>query len=282
MEPNPSSFTVYFDISGSFIEQAMTPLFDADAFRGSLVSACKTRAMSLIRGPDADARLIYIRQDLSAWSDESKARHLLDLTDEEIAWAQDGLEHPDPQDEDFVDEARYWRHIHGLTAWLDGGPHPLDLLAHRATGYRRANADPDLSNQRVSINGQMAVVTQARHALLVSDPGLTALAAADPTSAMRAWRSELDMAWREAEFDQAIFFCQDALPPIAARAPLMARRRRDGSWIFEHPLASGWLCMMESDGRRALSEEFFHNGRDVVELGDNPAQGSGADEGWFD
>ena len=132
------------------------------------------------------------------------------------------------------------------------------------------------------ISGQVAVVTRARHAMLASDPRLAAEAVADPTRAMRAWSAELDLAWRETEFGEAIFFCQDALPTIPPRAPLVARRRRDGSWLFEHPLAPSWLCMMEADGRRPLREEFFHNGRDVAELGDGPEPGLERDGGWLD
>lgn len=245
----------------------MKPTSDPDSVRAELALSCKSRPMTLIRGPDEDPRLIYIRHDLAAWSDESAARHLIDLTDEELSWAQRGLELPDPANPDFLDEARHWRHIHGFFGWLDGGAHPLDLLDRRATGYRRANADPDLSHQRVSIGGQTAVVTEERLALLSSHPELAAQAASDPVRAMRAWSSELELAWREAEFDEPILFCQDALPPIAALTRLMVRRRRDGSWLFEHPLAPSWLCVMGSEGRRALREEFPHNGRAAVEIG---------------
>jgi hypothetical protein len=76
------------------------------------------------------------------------------------------------------------------------------------------------------------------------------------------------------------------LPAIAPSTPLTARKRPDGSWIFEHPLAPAWLCMMPA--LRAAREAFFHNGTEPMVLGhcdDAYSAGSGihdadGDDGW--
>lgn len=236
-----------------------------DEARETLARECAGRSMTIIRGPEDDPGVVYVRGDLSAWGDESAARDAWGLGELELGWARLGLERADPLSEDFQAEARHWREIPGALDWMAGGPHPRDLLGELACGWRRGHASPELSARRVRIAGREALAPREAALALEADPAARELALADPERAIRSWERALSGSWREARFERPVLFWESRLPAIPAGADLTARRRRDGSWIFEHPAAEGWLCLALELGR-ASTESFFHSGLPPIEL----------------
>lgn len=238
---------------------------DTETARRWLALACAGRPASLIRGPESDPWLVFVRADLSAWGDESRARHVDDLGPEELAWARAGFEPSDLGSEDFRAEASHWRLVPGFLDWLGGGAHPHDVLGDLACGWRRGHASPELTARRAVLRGREGLAPAALFDALAVDPRAREAALDDPERTLRAWEAGMDRAWREAEFGEPLAFFGEALPSIPAGATLVARERRDGSWIFEHPEAEGWLCMMRRAPRR-VRQSFFHSGREPVEI----------------
>ena len=259
---------------------------ESNRLREALAQACSEHPLTLIRGPNHDPRAIYIRKDLSAWGDESRARSLSNLSDEELSFSVEGTEHAPGGAEDgkdFLAEASHWRHVHGFMAWLDGGSHPLDLAGSRATGWLRGSADPDFTAQRARLAGIDAILPQSRVDAL-SDPGVLAAALDDPERHLRLWERDLAHAWHEVEFGEAISFAANELPEVPTFTPMMARLRKDGSWLFEHPLAPAWLCMMDARRPGPTRQAFPHNGKDIAEFArpdpNEPREEGASDERW--
>lgn len=229
--------------------------------RLSLVKACSEHSIVLLRGGSTDPRLVFVRSDLSAWLEESGARHLDEIEEKLILLAPERLETPAIDDEEFLHEVSHWRSVPGVSAWIGGGPHPWEVLGALACGLRRGSATPELSARKVDLGGRESIVLRSAFDRLEVDSGERRCALEDPSGAARRWAAEMAFEWREAEFEDAISFHADALPSIAPRTPLTARRRPDGSWIFEHPISPAWLCLWRPQDARLAREAFFHDGR---------------------
>ena len=238
---------------------------NSDALLHQLIQAARVQPISLIRGPESDPVLIYVRTDLAVWGDESRARQVNELNAAELAWVGLGIEHPAAESKDFLAEASHWRRVPGFFEWLQGGPHPHDILGTLACGWRRGQATPELNARQVILGGRTALAPADRFEALDQNQQAREAALMDPERTIRSWEFSMSNQWCTAEFEAPILFLNDALPAIAPGATLCARARRDGSWIFEHPDVEGWLCMMRT-ASRPVSQHFFHSGCAPVEI----------------
>lgn len=237
-----------------------------DRSRAALSKACSLRTISLLHGHACDRLLIFIRQDLSAWGDESLVEHVMNLSEHELAGYPEGLEFLEMQDPEFQAEVSHFRHVPGFLSWIQGGAHPHRIHHQQAYGLRRGHAHLDLTNRRVTLSSQHFIVSRERFDSLMNDPKERSWALSDARSAERVWSQELSLAWRESEFNHAISFFDHSLPTIAPGTTILARPRRDGSWLFEHPDSPTWLCVLPVGHPRPSREALFHDGQPPFDL----------------
>lgn len=220
-----------------------------------------------------DERLIFIRPDGSVWSESSSATRVDELDAEELALSVDHVESLDLADPETQAEISHWRRVPSFLAWLhEGGPHPSTASTRLAVAFARGAVRTERAFQRIDISGLRWLVSETRFALMRANPALLEGAREDPRSLRLACQTDLLLAWREALFETSIAFSEDALPPIPPRTPILARARRDGSWLFEHPSEPSWICLMGA-WNTSVEELFLHNGLEPYDFGPGPGLG---------